>query len=66
MMTESWIDPTGDDLFLIHAEGRLLPSRPLGFGGPRYLYEHLGAVLEITPTVHQGLSAWKITRRSVS
>lgn len=65
-MTETWIDVSGDDLFVIHAEGRLLPSRPLAFGGPRFLYEHLGAVLEIIPTVHEGLSAWKITRRVAS
>jgi hypothetical protein len=61
---DSWIDPTGDDLWLIHGEGRLLPSQPQGFGPPRFLYEHNGAVLEVTPTVFNGLSAWKITRRS--
>lgn len=62
-MTEVWLDTTGDDVWRVMDEGRLLPSRPLAFGGPRFLYQHAGAVLEITPTVHQGLSAWKITRR---
>jgi hypothetical protein len=63
-MLDTWIDPTGDDLWLIHGEGRLLPSRPIAYGPPCFVYLHRGAVLEITPTVHNGLSAWKITRRS--
>ena len=60
-MLESWIDPTGDDFALIHEEGRLLPSRPLAFGGPRFLYEHDGHLIEIEPTVIDGFSAWKLT-----
>lgn len=63
-MLDSWIDPTGDDLFRLHEEGRLLPSRPLAFGPPRFLYEHRGVVIEIIPTVtDDGFSAWKLTRR---
>lgn len=64
-MMDTWIDPTGDDLFAIMEEGRLLPSRPLAFGPPRFLYEHNGAVVEITATVApNGLSAWQFTRRA--
>jgi hypothetical protein len=63
---DSWIDPTGDDLWLIHGEGRLLAalSRPAGFGPPRFVYEHEGALIEIEPTIHNGMSAWKLTRRA--
>jgi hypothetical protein len=61
---DSWIDPTGDDLWMIHGEGRLLPSQPAAFGPPRFVYEHNGALIEITPTVTQdGFSAWRLTRR---
>lgn len=62
-MTETWIDFSGDDLWLIHDTGRLLPSRPVGYGGPRFFYERDGEVLEIEPVIRDGLSAWKITRR---
>jgi hypothetical protein len=60
---EVWIDLSGDDAWMIHDTGRLLPSRPVGFGGPRYLYERGGELLEVEPVIHNGLSAWKITRR---
>ena len=65
-MLESWIDPTGDDLWTIHGEGRLLPSRPIGFGPPRFVYEHQGALIEVEPTIHNGLSAWKLTNRGAA
>jgi hypothetical protein len=62
---ESWLDLTGDDVFHIHNTGTLLPSKPIGFGGPRFLYLREGDVLEVEPTVHaeSGLSCWKITVR---
>lgn len=65
-MLETWIDPTGDDFFLIHDEGERLESRPLGFGPPVYRYLHDGALIEVEPTVFDGLCAWKITIRGAA
>lgn len=66
-MLDTWICTTGDDLFALMEEGRLLPSRPLAFGPPVFLYEHRGALIEVTATVApNGLSAWQFTRRAAS
>jgi hypothetical protein len=60
---EQWIDTSGDDAWTIHGEGRLLPSPPRAFGPPCFRYVKDGELLEVEPTIHNGLSAWKITNR---
>jgi hypothetical protein len=56
-----WIDTSGDDVWTIHDTGTLLPSAPLGFGPPRFVYLKDGELLECVPCIHDGFSAWKIT-----
>lgn len=60
---DSWLDHTGDDLALILDTGRLVSAAPLGFGGPRFIFERAGDLLEITPTIDNGISCFRITNR---
>ena len=58
---DSWLDHTGDDLLAILDTGRLVSAAPLAFSGPRFVFARGGDLLEITPTIHNGQSCFRIT-----